>query len=68
MSRVSFKKVEETASLLVYEVIKHQELGNRKNYYYVYSLIMNDNYVLRCVTLKNIEHFLLNKCKEIVGV
>ena len=48
MSRVSFKKVEETASLLGYEVIKHQELGNRKNYYYVYSLIMNDNYVLRC--------------------
>lgn len=68
MSRVSFKKVEETASLLGYEVIKHQELGNRKNYYYVYSLIMNDNYVLRCVTLKNIEYFLLNKCKEIVGV
>lgn len=70
--RISYKRCTNLCTLLndnniIYEIIKHQNLGNRRDYFYTYSLGLYDNEgrhietVLHNTSLKSIHDYLCKK-------
>ena len=65
--RTSRKRVEELCKLFEMRLVRHQRLGNRKDYYYVYMIIeSNGNRVADCEALGVAYRKLVNRCNEIV--
>ena len=60
--RISYKNIETLLKLFKgkYKVSKMQWLGNRKNYYYEYTLYENNNLVMKTEKLRDIYFYLIN--------
>lgn len=60
--RVSFKKVQTLAGYLGLDVVRHQELGNRKDYWYSYTLVdeKSREVVVKTTTLRNVYDFIVH--------
>lgn len=67
MKRTSRKQVEEICKLFDFRLVKHQMLGDRKDYWYLYSVVDKDcKRVIEKTTLKNAYDILCDKCRELV--
>ena len=67
MKRTSRKQVEEICKLFGFRLVKHQMLGDRKDYWYLYSVVdKNCKRVVEQTTLKNAYDILCDKCRELV--
>ena len=67
MTRTSRKQVDEICKLFGYRLVKHQMLGDRKNYWYLYSIVdKNCNYIVENTTLKEANDVLCEKCRELI--
>lgn len=69
MVRISRKRVQRVCDIFGYELITLQQLGDRKNYWYLYSIIdENGDYVVNRVTLKEAYEVMNKKCREFIGI
>lgn len=67
MKRTSRKQVEEICKLFGFRLVKYQMLGDRKDYWYLYSVVdKNCKRVVERTTLKNAYDILCDKCRELV--
>lgn len=65
MKRISRKRVEDICKLFGYSLIKHQMLGNRQNYWYLYSVVDKDhNRIINQTTLSNVYDALCEECAK----
>lgn len=65
-SRVSRVRVEKLAQALDYRLVTHQNLGDRRDYWYSYSLVKDENgrhkeTVIEDTTLKYIYEWLMSQ-------
>jgi hypothetical protein len=65
-SRTSRKQVEELCKLFNCRLVCYQRLGNRKDYWYEYSVINNETgeFIAKYTTLKEANNKLIDKCRE----
>lgn len=67
MKRTSRKQVEEVCGLFGFRLVKHQMLGDRKDYWYLYSIVdKNGIRIVENTTLKKAYTALLDKCRELI--
>ena len=68
-TRVSRRRVENLCRLFDYQLIRFQELGNRKSYWYSYNLYNEkDELLLNHGELKDAHAILIKKCEEFIGI
>ena len=69
MKRTSRKQVEAVCEVFGFRLVKHQMLGDRKDYWYLYSIVdKSGNRIVGSTTLKNAYTVLLDKCRELIDV
>ena len=67
MKRTSRKQVEEICKLFGFRLIKHQMLGDRKDYWYLYSVVDKDcKRVVERASLREAYNTLCDKCRKMI--
>ena len=68
-TRTSRKQVQELCDLFNFRFVRHQMLGDRKDYWYLYTIVdENGNYIAEMTSLRDAYYKAAAKAREIVGM